>query len=780
MKQKSFFNKQSRSSHSNSNKSSNSFKKKSSGFRGDKQIKTKNFFGKSRVSIELIVDYLAKNAVLDLNTFLEQLNISGKDQESVLFKIQLLLKNKIIKTENNDTFVFNKGLIPNSEYYQVVLLNILDSVVAEHFICKISALDGTAVKETDVLIYDINKNLMHKRIVARLVLENEKIIAEPLLYLDSNTIAFPKSSASATQESSIKGVYKREEGFDYLIPLSFRSRKDLVLNNAPKDLVEGSIIKARLVKGDRVIPSEADFIEVVALASEVKSSSMMSVYQFDLPYEFTNEVTQEAKDAKACTIDNRRDVRHLPLVTIDDEDAKDFDDAIWAEAIQDGSGAYKCYVAIADVSHYVAINSELDKEALVRGNSVYLPGFVIPMLPKELSNGWCSLNPQEDRGCLLCEMVINRNGEIETFDFSRGLMKSKARLTYKEVQNALDGNISEHIAPIFNEVVKPIYECYKLLDKARERRHTLEIHSQETKIILDNDDNLLSIKIRESLTSHKIVEEFMVSANVAAAKFTAVAGYSPKGLCVYRVHDKPTQEKLVNFLQQLKSFDIPVRDIKISETKINGEFFNSFVKKYSKEYFVVSLNEIILRCQAQAVYDVNNIGHFGLSLKEYSHFTSPIRRYADLMTHRLILHILDKDNNKFDYTRGDVTTIAENISITERKAFSAEMTAKERIITRWLADKIGETFEAYISTITKAGMFIGLKENGASGLIPMRTISTQFADFDSERNMILDRATKKTYKIGQPVQVILTEADTIRGLLTFKLSSSNARSKYAR
>lgn len=405
-------------------------------------------------------------------------------------------------------------------------------------------------------------------------------------------------------------------------------------------------------------------------------------------------------------------------------------------------------------------------EAQNRGNSVYLPGYVIPMLPEELSNGWCSLQPNEDRGCVLAEMVINRNGIMESFQFSRCLMKSKARLTYLEVQNALNGNISENIAPLMESVINPIYEVYKLLNQEREKRHTLEINVPETKIILDKEDNIVNITLNKPLIAHKIIEEFMISANIAAAKIVSKHNI-PSILSIYRVHSEPSFEKLEEFHRILKSFSM----FESIPKKVTGTFFNNLLEKYKNHPLYNSLNENILRTQQQAVYDNNNIGHFGLGLKEYSHFTSPIRRYADLMVHRLILSIILPENS-YKYSAPEVKSIAEHISITERLAFNAENTAKSRILAKWLSNRIGETFAAYVSSITQAGLFVNLTDIGASGLVPIRSISHTYLTFDETHHTLKNRAKKKLYKLGDKVQVVLSATDEIRGLITFTLARS--------
>ncbi|MFL1781324.1 Ribonuclease R [Candidatus Hepatincolaceae symbiont of Richtersius coronifer] len=810
------------------------------------------------ISLEFVIGYLAKNrGIINLFQATQDLQLRHKDADDLYSKINLLKKANVLIQTSKDGFTLNGEKIANETLPKYGVLKVKKRLLEDHYLCTYSALLKGESIEDEFIIINLNTTLLNKNILVELLQSGEKILASPLYYLDHiNTLNtyLPTNNLNDDQHNApnnfkpevyndyssnndashlrplqkdyknilanqsahsfndnapndpniIKGVYQIYDNQNFLVPINYKSRNNIILNHIPPTLEPGILIKAKLdhnssyfnesgkkyssdpyVRGkiDSSKYIQATFIEVIAEEKLAKAASLLSVHQYDLPYEFPKEVIKEAQSLGACGLENRKDIRHLPLVTIDDEDAKDFDDAIYAEKILDKEGSYKAYIAIADVSHYVTPKSSLDKEAQLRGNSVYLPGLVIPMLPHELSNGWCSLNPDEDRGCLLAEVVINKNGEIEDYAFSRCLMKSRARLTYNQVQQALDSSnsldnlIPENIKPIMDTVIKPIYECFQLLNTARKKRKALEIVSQETKIILDKEDNVLEIKIRKSTIAHKIVEEFMIAANVATAKMIAKAGLAQQGLGMYRVHDRPSLEKVMEFIKVLKTFKI---NAKLPEV-INGEFFNQILQQNASEYFSHALNEATLRSQMQAIYDNINIGHFGLGLKEYCHFTSPIRRYSDLMIHRLILFILD-DKNSFNYNRSEVSTIAQHISLTERVAFHAENSAKDRLLARWLATKIGEKFEAYISTITHAGMFINLLESGASGLLPVRMISSGYSVVNLDANTIRDNNGNITYTLGDQIEAFLVEADPIRGSLIFSIidPKSNSMGEFKR
>ncbi|MCL2566700.1 MAG: VacB/RNase II family 3'-5' exoribonuclease [Alphaproteobacteria bacterium] len=705
---------------------------------------------KNGVSLEYVLDYFQQHETTNLLAL-------QNNAEMFLSKINLLLKNDVVKQIDEDTFKLNLDEASQG-ISEFSYLKIKSSLIGNHYFVQISSLNKKPHGEEEVIIENLKENLKDRIILAKITVQEEKIIATPLFYLREINNPQPQIQSN----DLLRGVYQIYDNTDFLIPLNYKSRNNLYLLNVPKNLNAGAIVEAVLDGND-----EATFSRIIAQDNSATSVSMLSVYQYNLRNEFSAEIKSLAKSFEAVDPANRRDIRDIPLVTIDDDDAKDFDDAIFAKKIEGRENTYKIYVAIADVSWYVKPNDALDMEAQLRGNSVYLPGLTIPMLPKELSNGWCSLNPNEDRGCLVMEGIINHNGELESFEFYRGLMKSHARLTYTKVANALDGEVSEDLQPLMENVIHPLREAFYLLDSARKKRNAIELESPEAKFILDKNNNILDVKLRESLISHKIVEEFMIAANVATAKLITRAGLNLSGLAIYRVHAKPSPEKIMAFTNTLKSFGLMVKP----PVNIKSSFFNDLLHEFSDKPFFNALNEAVLRSQSQAEYANENIGHFGLALKEYCHFTSPIRRYSDLMIHRLVLSIINKET--FQYSSALVANIAKSISMSERLAFNAERSADNRAFAKWLSSQIGESFMSEVSTITNAGMFVNLVDIGASGLIPMRTISRGFAQVDLKKNMIIDRHSGRTFNLGDKIPIIIKEADSMRGLLTFIIDEDN-------
>lgn len=718
-----------------------------------------------KISLEYVLNYFHKHDIVDINEVQNQ--IVGESSDLFFSKVNLLMNKGVVEIASENKLKLNSTYL-NDSLCEYSYIKIKSQLVKNHYLVSISPLNKKQTSEEEIIIDELKENLKDRIILSKISIDGEKIIAAPIFYLNDLSNDDIKQIDNS---GLIKGVYQNYDNEDVVIPLNIKSRRNINLLNVPTNLEVGSFIEARFTSKIEDPQPEATFLKVISNDSSATSSSMLSVYQYELPTKFSDDILDLAKKFEAPTLGNRRDIRHIPLVTIDDDDAKDFDDAIYARPVEGREDTYQIYVAIADVAAYVKPKDLLDNEAKLRGNSVYLPGFVIPMLPKELSNGWCSLNPNEDRGCLVMEGIVNRNGELESFEFYRGLMKSSARLTYSEVASAIDGEISDKLSPLMENIINPLKKAFELLDSARKKRNAVDIQSSESKFILDENENILDIVAKQSLVSHKIVEEFMISANVAAAKLIAKKGLAQSGLAVYRIHAKPAQEKMIAFTGTLKSFGLNIKAPEIA----TPAFFNNLLTEFNGKSIFNPLNEAILRCQSQAEYSNENIGHFGLALKEYCHFTSPIRRYSDLMVHRLILSIID--NEEFNYSANKVANIAQSISLSERLAFNAEKSAKNRVFAKWLSSKIGESFESEVSTITNAGMFVNLVDNGASGLIPMRTISRGFASVDLNKHIIKDREANRSFTLGDRVPIIIKEADEVRGMLTFLIDENKMHSK---
>ena len=426
-----------------------------------------------------------------------------------------------------------------------------------------------------------------------------------------------------------------------------------------------------------------------SLATE-KAVSLIAIHAHEIPQAFSPSALREAEAAKPATLEGREDWRDVPLVTIDPPDAKDHDDAVHAELDPDpnNKGGYIVHVAIADVAFYVRPGSALDRDALTRGNSVYFPDRVVPMLPERISNDLCSLVPGEPRGALAVRLVIGNDGRKRSHSFHRVLMRSAAKLAYAQAQAAIDGRPDDTTGPLLDPILKPLYAAYALVKLARNERDPLDLDLPERKILLKADGTVDRVIVPERLDAHKLIEEFMILANVAAAEML-----EKKGLpLIYRVHDEPTQEKVHNLQEFLKTLDLPFA----KAGALRPALFNRVLAQVKGEDYEPLVNEVVLRSQAQAEYSAENYGHFGLNLRRYAHFTSPIRRYADLIVHRALIRALGLGEGALpqDETLETLSEVAAQISVTERRAMKAERETADRLIAHFLADKIGASFRA--------------------------------------------------------------------------------------
>ncbi|MGB3043858.1 MAG: ribonuclease R [Xanthobacteraceae bacterium] len=503
-----------------------------------------------------------------------------------------------------------------------------------------------------------------------------------------------------------------------------------------------------------------------SLATE-KAISLIAIHAHDIPMAFSPAALKEAEAAAPATLQGREDWRDIPLVTIDPPDAKDHDDAVHAVPDDDSAnkGGYIVHVAIADVAFYVRPGSALDRDALLRGNSVYFPDRVVPMLPERISNDLCSLRPSEARGALAVRLVIAPDGRKRSHTFHRVLMRSAAKLSYAQVQTAIDGHPDDMTGPLLEPILKPLYAAYALVKRARDEREPLELDLPERKIVLKPDGTVDRVVTPERLDAHKLIEEFMILANVAAAETL-----EKKGLpLIYRVHDEPTVEKVHNLQEFLKTLDISFA----KSGALRPSVFNRVLTKIKGHDSEPLVNEVVLRSQAQAEYAAENYGHFGLNLRRYAHFTSPIRRYADLVVHRAIIRALGLGAGALPETETIETLgeVAAQISATERRAMKAERETVDRLIAHHLADRIGAVFQGRISGVTRAGLFVKLSDTGADGLIPIRTLGTEYFNYDEARHALVGTRSGAMHRLGDVVEVRLVEAAPVAGALRFELLS---------
>ena len=567
----------------------------------------------------------------------------------------------------------------------------------------------------------------------------------------------------------ILGVYESSaDGSGCLHPTDRRQKADyLVSKSDAGGAVSGELVLAEIMSGRPYGLKPARIVERLGDIRNPRTISLIAIQANDIPCEFSEEALQQAASSQAALLGQRTDLRMIPLVTVDGADARDFDDAVWAEATNEG---WHILVAIADVVWYVRPTDALDQEAFKRGNSVYFPDRVIPMLPEALSNGWCSLNPQEDRPCLAVHIWLDPHGVKLRHQFVRGLMRSAARLTYEQVQTAIDGSPDDLCRPLLDPVLKPLYGAWKALFEERTHRGVLELDLPERQVILDNDGRVQQVVPRLHLDSHRLIEDFMIAANVAAAEQIE----SINRPCMYRIHDLPSPEKL----ETLGTF---LTSVGLSFPKAAGlkpEHFNKILEKAKALPEANLINEVILRSQAQAAYSPENIGHFGLGLHRYAHFTSPIRRYADLLVHRALIAGLGLGEGELDAsTASRFNEIGEHISATERRAAEAERDALNRFTAAFLADRVGAHFTGRINGVTRFGLFVTLDESGADGLIPISSLPEDYYLYDEPRHCLTGRRHRLEFTLGDAVEVRLAEANPLTSSLVFHIVSDTKKGK---
>lgn len=554
-------------------------------------------------------------------------------------------------------------------------------------------------------------------------------------------------------------VRQQKKGF-ILIPTDKKAREDFLIETGDlNDAKDGDLAVGEIQPQRGAGMKKVRITEVIGRRDNPKAISLIALFEAGLNEKFPEKVIAETKGMKVPDLGKREDLRDVPLVTIDGADARDFDDAVFAEKTPEG---YHLIVAIADVAHYVRFGKDLDREAYKRGNSTYFPDRVVPMLPEALSNDLCSLRPHEVRASMGFHLYIDNGGNLTRYKVFRGLIKSVARLTYEQVQDARDGNLNELTRPLLKDVIEPLYEAYAILLAAREKRGALELDLPERQILIDDKGNMTGVKLRARYDSHKLIEEFMILANVAAAS----ALEAKRAPCVYRIHDRPKQEKLDNAREFVETFGLSLPKGGVTKPAQ----INHLLKKAAEMEYSHLISEVILRTQSQAIYSPENIGHFGLALTKYAHFTSPIRRYADLLVHRSLIRAYGLGDDGLDEEEGaTLEQRAEHISQTERTSMEAERSAVDRFTATWLAQHINESFKGKINGVTRFGLFVTLDETGADGLVPMRSLGGDFFVHDEKQHALVGRRTGRVYRLGAPVTVRIVEADPLTGSSLFEI-----------
>ncbi len=534
---------------------------------------------------------------------------------------------------------------------------------------------------------------------------------------------------------------------------------------------DGDLVSIDVLKQGRFGVPTARVREKLGSLTSEKAVSLIAIHTHGIPHVFPKDVLAEADAAREATMSGREDWRKVPLVTIDPADARDHDDAVFAEPDSDPAnpGGFIVIVAIADVAAYIRPGSPLDREAFLRGNSVYFPDRVVPMLPERISNDLCSLRPNENRPALAVRMVIGADGRKKSHTFHRVMMRSAAKLAYPQAQAAIDGAPDETTGPLLDKVLRPLWGAYALVKKARETRAPLDLDLPERKILLDENSNIASVIVPPRLDAHRLIEEFMILANVAAAE-TLTAKRVP---LVFRVHDAPSLEKVAALREFLDSLDISLP----KADTLKPSHFNRILKQVEGTDHQQIVNEVILRSQAQAEYSPENYGHFGLNLRKYAHFTSPIRRYADLIVHRGLIraHGFGDDGLPDDVTNETLAETGAAISAAERRAMAAERETVDRLIAHHLADRVGTRFLGRVSGAVSSGLFVTLNETGASGFVPASTLGTDYFVHDEARHALIGERTGEAFRLGDEVEVRLVEAAPVAGALRFEVLSEGRK-----
>ena len=561
----------------------------------------------------------------------------------------------------------------------------------------------------------------------------------------------------AAREAAVLGVLRRDPSGWWLVPTDKRLRFDLRISDAGNGEVGDLVLAEQSGRGAR---TSGRVVDVLGDPMAPRSFSLIAIHEKGIPDVFSDEAVAEAEAAADMELGPREDLRQLPLITIDPADARDHDDAVWAAADDDpgNPGGWRAIVAIADVSWYVRPGSSIDRAARERGNSVYFPDRVVPMLPEALSTDACSLNAGEDKAVIACHLVIDRDGNVRSWRFARSVMHGAANLAYEEVQAAIDG--TPH--PLHDAVLRPLWGAWQALKAARDRREPLALSIAERKVVLDAAGRIAEIRHRVQLPAHQLIEDFMIAANVAAAK----ALEERKAAVVYRVHEPPPREKLVTLADYAKSLGLSFALGQVVTPKL----FNRLLDRIDDDVLREQVSEQVLRSQTQAYYSGDNCGHFGLALGSYAHFTSPIRRYADLVVHRSLVRAGRLgDGGLSDEEVRLLPRTAEHISMTERRAMEAERATIDRYVAAYLAERVGEIVRARITGVTRFGLFATVEEIGGDGLIPMSHLGAERFHFDEAAKTIEGLSSGVVYHMGQRLDLRLADANPISGALKFEL-----------
>ena len=579
--------------------------------------------------------------------------------------------------------------------------------------------------------------------------------------------------ALSERSTKVLGVFRIAQGLGArIIPVDKKARNELQVQPGDDNgAINGELVEAEIIQSHgRGLPS-ARVRQRLGDMSDQRNISLIAINQHGIPHEFPARVMEESEKLKPFAQGARTDLRKVPLITIDPPDARDHDDAVWAE-IDTETGGANIIVAIADVAAYVRPGSALDREARIRGNSVYFPDRVVPMLPERISNDLCSLREKEERPALACFMSFDKSGRKTKHHFERVIMRSAAKLSYEEAQAAIDGRGGAKTDGLLDLVLKPLWRAYAVLRKGRDARAPLELDLPERKLILDAHGLIERVVTPLRLDAHKLIEEFMIQANVAAAE-TLEERKTP---LLYRVHESPSEEKLRALAEFLRTVDmvLPLGQV------MRPKHFNKLLAEVQGKDYQHLVNEVVLRTQAQAAYSPDNKGHFGLALRRYAHFTSPIRRYADLIVHRALVSALGFGEDGL--STEDIARLkdtADMISDAERRAMAAERETVDRLIATHLAKQTGAVFRGRIGGVVGAGLFVKLDDSGADGFVPVSSLGPSYFVYDKTRHALTAERSGETYQLGDRLEVRLVEATPVSGGMRFEVVSGGREGKPA-
>ena len=568
----------------------------------------------------------------------------------------------------------------------------------------------------------------------------------------------------------VLGVVHKEGSGHWLRPVEKKERRELPISEL------GAAEAGDLVLAEKIgrPPRLAARVEtILGDPFAPRSFSLIAIHKHGIPVDFPPGVEEEAERVARLDLGPREDLTHVPIVAIDPADARDHDDAVWAAKDDDPAnpGGWKAIVAIADVSFYVRPGAALDKEARRRGNSVYFPDRVVPMLPESLSAGICSLKTGEDRAALVCHLRIAKDGNVKSWRFARARVRIAANLAYEEAQALIDEEPVEvasspcsmpDIPCDMLELLKPLWGCWRALNAAREKRGPLELDLPERRVTLDEKGRILSVAPRERLDAHKLIEDYMIAANVAAAK----ALEAKQASVMYRVHEPPAREKLVALRDYLKTFGV---EFALGQV-VRPATFNRLIERVGGADFRPQVMEQILRTQTQAYYAPRNQGHFGLALGSYAHFTSPIRRYADLLVHRALVRAYKLgEGGLTDAEAAAMEVTGELISNLERRAMEAERDTIDRYVAAYLSERVGQLLKCRITGVQPFGFFATVEALGGDGLVPAATLGPDYFRYDEPSQSLIGDETGARYTLGQRLTLRLAEANPVSGGLRFEL-----------